>query len=98
MSILREKFDIRPISQGIIPHGQKQVVSNQIGYHIYHVGELVDLHCHDAVIHVKILGKANEHLVGEIDSFNEDESSFENMKSGQKITFDEYNIFDCYEN
>ncbi|MCH2209418.1 MAG: hypothetical protein MK132_26640 [Lentisphaerales bacterium] len=98
MSVLREKFDIRPMTKGVMSHGQKQVVSNQIGYHVYHVGEVVDLHYHDSVIHVKILGKANEHLIGEIDSFNEDGNTFENMKAGQKITFDEYHIFDCYDN
>jgi hypothetical protein len=96
--ILREKFDIRPMSKGINAHGSKPVISNQIGKHIYHVGETVDLHCHNSVIHVKIIGSANNHLIGEIDHFNEKSIYFEDMKAGQKITFDDYNIFDYYEN
>ena len=97
MPLLREKFDIRPLKKGVTPHGQKQVISNQIGYHIYHVGEVVDLHCHQTVIHVKIIGNVNNHLIGQIDSFNEDQNDFENMTAGQKITFDEDNIFDYFE-
>ena len=97
MPLLREKFDVRPIAKGITAHGTHHVEGNQIGKHIYHVGEVVDLHCHDTTMHVKIIGKANNHLIGQIRGFNEAESAFENMKVDQKITFDEYNIFDYYE-
>ncbi|MCM8540332.1 MAG: hypothetical protein NE328_08660 [Lentisphaeraceae bacterium] len=97
MSTLRDNFDVRPISKGIKTRGSKHVVSNQIGKHIYHVGEHVELHCHDSIIHVKIIGSVNDHMIGEIIGFNENEKSFENMKAGQKITFDEENIFDCHE-
>jgi hypothetical protein len=99
MPLLREKFDIRPINFGIKCHGSKHVISNQLGLHVYHIGEIVDLHCHSNTIHVKIIGEANKHLIGTIKGFSpKNDNKFENMKVGQKITFDEDNIFDCYEN
>lgn len=97
MSKLRDKFDIRPITKGIRTVGSKHVISNQIGQHVYHVGEEVELHCHNAVIHVKIIGTVNNHMIGEILFFNDSLSEFEDMKAGQKITFDEENIFECHE-
>ena len=97
MPTLREKFDIRPVSKGITGHGSKHVISNQLGRHVYHVGEIVDLHCHQTTIHVRIIGSVNTHLIGEIRGCNANEINFENMQSGQKITFDEDNIFDYYE-
>jgi len=97
MSKLREKFDVRPISRGIKTMGSKHVISNQIGKHVYHVGEVVELHCHDTVIHVKIVGSVNDHMIGQITGFDNGETVFENMKAGQKITFDEENIFECHE-
>ena len=98
MSVLREKFDVRPLFSGIKCHGPKHIISNQLGFHVYHVGEVVDIHCHKTIVHVKIIGEAYEHLIGSIESFSPGKKeSFENMKIGQKITFDEDNIFDCHE-
>ena len=79
MPLLREKFDVRPITHGITPHGESHIVSNQIGKHVYHTGETVDLHCHESTIHVKIIGQINDHLIGQICSFNKHENKFENI-------------------
>ena len=96
MPLLRDKFDIRPLTKGISCQGATHIISNQLGKHIYHAGEIIDLHCQNVSIHVKLLGEVNDHMIGCIEGFTNDKDYFENMHKGQNITFDEDNIFECY--
>ena len=94
MSSIREEFDIRHLMKGVVFEGELHQVGNLQGVHEVHIHDLVDLHIDGEVMQCRILGKANEHIVGEIVAID---FPHDFLKAGRKIVFDMDNVFVCHE-
>lgn len=98
MGSLRKKLEVRSLNKGINPHGTGRVLSNEIGEHIFHVGENVELHAEGIVLTCEIIGEVNTHIMGEIVKTSPPDHIKQEFTVGKKVIFDEENIFDFYEN
>lgn len=95
---IREQLDRRHLMQGIDFCGLQHQVNNLMGRHDIHVGDVVMLHLDGGYLIAEIRGEVNKHFVGELLNSNGLPSADESqLPIGKLITFDEMNIFECYE-
>jgi hypothetical protein len=97
MGSIRKKLDIRPLGKGIVPHGVERALSNEIGNHVFHVGDNVEVHSEGYVITCKIIGEVNSHIMGEVVNLSSPKDEENDFKIGKKAIFDEENIFEFFE-
>ena len=95
---IREHLDKRHLMNGIAFCGQEHKVNNLLGRHDIHVGDEVMLHLDGGLLLAEIKGAVNNHFVGEvINCEGIPARDLEQIHTGKLITFDEMNIFECYE-